>query len=509
MTQPSHDTVATRPPRLYLLPSLERPRRALSPRLGYAVAALVVGLGLFASVTPSPLYRSYSVLWHFSPLTLTLIYATYAFGVLASLLLAGGASDDVGRLAVRRPRLAGSRDRRRLERGQRGSARPAPEARPRRRRTHDCHRRCERHRSRRARLVSARPARDPAACPALRRAARPLRRRLCRRLLDAGAGREAWPLPPHGRAPKRPGRRAAAVLPGRPRGALFMVDRRPLLLPRPAAGRPSLQLEQRDRLRQRHRRTRRCGCRRPAADRTHCALDRRRCRLDRSRRRNGADRLRSRPRLERRLSGRLDPRRRRLRRRLPRRPPRAHSSHPASAPRRSHVGLLRRRLHLPLAAGRPRRHRRRPHRAADDLRDLRKRRCRDRSDRRLRSLARPPHHPAARRLAGGRRARERRMTTAAIASPGLRTIGRLGCWLSVRHSLRVEAAGALTVYALYQVARGLVGADAAVADGHAHRLVALERSLHLFAEANVQRAAQTLPDLTSLFGVAYLTLHLA
>jgi len=34
----------------------------LSPRIGYAVAALVVGLGLFASVTPSPLYRTYSVL---------------------------------------------------------------------------------------------------------------------------------------------------------------------------------------------------------------------------------------------------------------------------------------------------------------------------------------------------------------------------------------------------------------------------------------------------------------
>src|SRR5216684_965460 len=100
MKQPSHDTVATHPPRLYLLPSLERPRRALSPRAGYAVAALVVGLGLFASVTPSPLYHTYSVLWHFSPLTLTLIYATYAFGVLASLLLAGGVSDDVGRRPV-------------------------------------------------------------------------------------------------------------------------------------------------------------------------------------------------------------------------------------------------------------------------------------------------------------------------------------------------------------------------------------------------------------------------
>jgi MFS family permease len=60
----------------------------------------VIGLGLFASLTPSPLYRTYSVLWQFSPLTLTLIYATYAFGVLATLLLAGGVSDVVGRRPV-------------------------------------------------------------------------------------------------------------------------------------------------------------------------------------------------------------------------------------------------------------------------------------------------------------------------------------------------------------------------------------------------------------------------
>jgi MFS family permease len=75
-------------------------RKTLAPRPAYAVAASVIGLGLFASVTPSPLYRTYSVLWHFSPLTLTLIYATYAFGVLAMLLLAGGVSDDVGRRPV-------------------------------------------------------------------------------------------------------------------------------------------------------------------------------------------------------------------------------------------------------------------------------------------------------------------------------------------------------------------------------------------------------------------------
>jgi hypothetical protein len=100
------------------------------------------------------------------------------------------------------------------------------------------------------------------------------------------------------------------------------------------------------------------------------------------------------------------------------------------------------------------------------------------------------------------------MTTAAIRSPRIGTVGQLGRRLSVRHSLRAEAAGALTLYGVYELARGLVGADTAVADGHAHRVVALERSLHLFVEANVQRAVQTLPGLTSVLGVAYLTLHL-
>src|SRR5689334_11824838 len=76
----------------------------LSNRNAYRLSAAIIGLGLFASTTPSPLYHTYSALWHFSPLTLTLIYATYAFGVLATLLLAGRASDDAGR----RPVLLGS-----------------------------------------------------------------------------------------------------------------------------------------------------------------------------------------------------------------------------------------------------------------------------------------------------------------------------------------------------------------------------------------------------------------
>jgi MFS family permease len=75
-------------------------RRPLSPSLAYALVASVVGLALFASITPSPLYGTYRELWGFSPLVLTLVYGTYAFGVLASLVLAGRLSDEVGRRPV-------------------------------------------------------------------------------------------------------------------------------------------------------------------------------------------------------------------------------------------------------------------------------------------------------------------------------------------------------------------------------------------------------------------------
>jgi MFS family permease len=75
-------------------------RRTLPPAIAYALAGAIIGLALFASGTPSPIYGIYRELWGFSPLVLTLVYATYAFGVLAALLLAGRVSDDVGRRPV-------------------------------------------------------------------------------------------------------------------------------------------------------------------------------------------------------------------------------------------------------------------------------------------------------------------------------------------------------------------------------------------------------------------------
>ena len=62
--------------------------------------AAVIGLALFASGTPSPLYATYRTLWSLSPVVPTLVYATYAFGVLTTLLLAGPVSDSAGRRPV-------------------------------------------------------------------------------------------------------------------------------------------------------------------------------------------------------------------------------------------------------------------------------------------------------------------------------------------------------------------------------------------------------------------------
>jgi MFS family permease len=81
--------------------ALPRTRGAtLSPRVAFALVAAIIGLALFSSGTPSPLYGTYRELWGFSSLVLTLVYATYAFGVLAALVLAGRLSDEVGRRPV-------------------------------------------------------------------------------------------------------------------------------------------------------------------------------------------------------------------------------------------------------------------------------------------------------------------------------------------------------------------------------------------------------------------------
>ena len=73
-------------------------------RRSFWLVTAATALALAASGTPSPLYVDYQAKFAFSATTITLIYATYASGVLVALFIMGGLSDRVGR----RPVMIGS-----------------------------------------------------------------------------------------------------------------------------------------------------------------------------------------------------------------------------------------------------------------------------------------------------------------------------------------------------------------------------------------------------------------
>ena len=70
----------------------------------WAVAFAFLALTAFATA-PSALYGFYAQADHLSRITLTVVYAVYAVGVVASLLLAGHLSDSYGRRTVLFPAL--------------------------------------------------------------------------------------------------------------------------------------------------------------------------------------------------------------------------------------------------------------------------------------------------------------------------------------------------------------------------------------------------------------------
>jgi len=81
------------------------PARALGAKRMNAAQALwlhgiVLVSFLAASSAPSPLYAIYREAWGFSALTLTLVFSSYAFALLAALLVLGGLSDHRGRREV-------------------------------------------------------------------------------------------------------------------------------------------------------------------------------------------------------------------------------------------------------------------------------------------------------------------------------------------------------------------------------------------------------------------------
>jgi MFS family permease len=71
------------------------------PRLvAFWLVALVLTITMLGTTLPTPLYVIYQAQWHFSAAIVTVTFAVYAAGVLATLLLAGRASDQAGRRPV-------------------------------------------------------------------------------------------------------------------------------------------------------------------------------------------------------------------------------------------------------------------------------------------------------------------------------------------------------------------------------------------------------------------------
>jgi MFS family permease len=69
-------------------------------RAGFIAAALALFVAMMGTTIPTPLYGLYQQDFGFSELMITVIFATYAVGVIVSLVVFGHLSDDVGRRPV-------------------------------------------------------------------------------------------------------------------------------------------------------------------------------------------------------------------------------------------------------------------------------------------------------------------------------------------------------------------------------------------------------------------------
>jgi MFS family permease len=81
-----------------------RPR--LGRRSAFALVAYAFAVVMAGTTLPTPLYSLYRARFGFSELMITVIFATYAVGVIAALLLVGRLSDEIGRRPVLLPGVA-------------------------------------------------------------------------------------------------------------------------------------------------------------------------------------------------------------------------------------------------------------------------------------------------------------------------------------------------------------------------------------------------------------------
>jgi predicted MFS family arabinose efflux permease len=72
---------------------------------GFAATALALSVGMMGTTLPTPLYALYRERFGFSELMVTVVFAVYAAGVIAALLLLGRLSDQIGRRRVLLPAL--------------------------------------------------------------------------------------------------------------------------------------------------------------------------------------------------------------------------------------------------------------------------------------------------------------------------------------------------------------------------------------------------------------------
>jgi MFS family permease len=75
-------------------------RLAVPRQAAFWLLAFVFAVAMLGTTLPTPLYVIYQARWHFSAAVVTVIFAVYAAGVLAALMLAGRSSDQAGRKPV-------------------------------------------------------------------------------------------------------------------------------------------------------------------------------------------------------------------------------------------------------------------------------------------------------------------------------------------------------------------------------------------------------------------------
>lgn len=69
-------------------------------RTGFGLASFVFVVNMFGTTLPTPLYPLFQQRYSFGELMVTVVFAIYAFGVIAGLLLFGALSDEIGRRPV-------------------------------------------------------------------------------------------------------------------------------------------------------------------------------------------------------------------------------------------------------------------------------------------------------------------------------------------------------------------------------------------------------------------------